>query len=138
MKRVKAGKYTFDIPEFKNISEQAKDLISKLLIYDPEKRISAEEALQHTWITDNVEVKIDQNLAQGALANLKTFKAEQKLKQATFAYIASQLLSKGEKDNLSKLFKAIDTNGDGKLSKEEILIGYDKYFGKHMNEEDIT
>jgi calcium-dependent protein kinase len=60
------------------------------------------------------------------------------LKQATFAYIASQLLSKGEKDNLSKLFKAIDTNGDGKLSKEEILIGYDKYFGKHMNEEDIT
>jgi calcium-dependent protein kinase len=138
MKRVKAGKYTFDIPEFKNISEQAKDLISKLLIYDPEKRISAEEALQHPWITDNVEVKIDQNLAQGALANLKTFKAEQKLKQATFAYIASQLLSKGEKDNLSKLFKAIDTNGDGKLSKEEILIGYDKYFGKHMNEEDIT
>jgi calcium-dependent protein kinase len=45
MKRVKAGKYTFDIPEFKNVSDQAKDLISKLLIYDADKRISAEEAL---------------------------------------------------------------------------------------------
>jgi calcium-dependent protein kinase len=41
MKRVKAGKYTFDIPEFKNISEKGKDFISKLLTLDHEKRVSA-------------------------------------------------------------------------------------------------
>lgn len=126
-----------DIPEFKNVKEEAKDFISKLLTYDPDKRVSAAEALQHDFITKLTKTKVEEGLAQGALANLKTFRADQKLKQATFAYIASQLLSKSEKENLSRLFKALDANGDGKLSKEEILSGYDKYFGKHMSPEDV-
>ena len=73
----------------------------------------------------------------GALSNLKTFRADQKLKQATFAFIASQLLTKSEKENLAKIFKAIDKNGDGKLSKEENLDGYDEFFGKNMDKNDI-
>ena len=73
----------------------------------------------------------------GALSNLKTFRADQKLKQATFAFIASQLLSKQEKENLARIFKAIDKNGDGKLSKEEILEGYDQFFGKHLDKEEV-
>jgi calcium-dependent protein kinase len=68
---------------------------------------------------------------------LKTFRADQKLKQATFAFIASQLLTKNEKENLAKIFKAIDKNGDGKLSKEEILDGYDQFFGKNMDKTEI-
>lgn len=59
------------------------------------------------------------------------------MKQATFSYIASQLLSKQEKEKLSKLFKDIDKNGDGKLSKEEIIEGYDKYFGKILTQDDV-
>jgi len=54
------------------------------------------------------------------------------MKQATFAYIASQLLTKSEKENLARIFKAIDKNGDGKLSKEEIFEGYDLFFGKNL------
>jgi calcium-dependent protein kinase len=68
---------------------------------------------------------------------LKTFRADQKLKQATFAFIASQLLTKSEKENLDKIFKALDKNGDGKLSKEEITEGYDLFFGKAMDKEGI-
>ena len=73
----------------------------------------------------------------GALANLKTFRADQKLKQATFTYIASQLLSKSEKDQMSKIFKQLDANGDGKLSRDEIMNGYEEYFGKAMSAEDV-
>lgn len=51
--------------------------------------------------------------------------------------MASQLLSKSEKENLSKIFKAIDKNGDGKLSKEEIMNGYGEFFGKTLNQEDV-
>jgi calcium-dependent protein kinase len=38
---------------------------------------------------------------------------------------------------MAKIFKAIDKNGDGKLSKEEIFDGYDKFFGKNMEKEDL-
>jgi calcium-dependent protein kinase len=59
------------------------------------------------------------------------------MKQATFSYIAAQLLTKQEKEKLAKIFKDIDVNGDGKLSKEEIMNGFDKYFNKTMNEEEV-
>jgi calcium-dependent protein kinase len=59
------------------------------------------------------------------------------LKQATFSYIAAQLLTKQEKEKLSKIFKDLDVNGDGKLSKDEILNGYDKYFNKVLNEVEV-
>lgn len=82
--------------------------------------------------------QLDTNLVQGAFSNLKTFRADVKLKQATYAFIASQLLSTKEKENLSKVFKAFDKNGDGKLSKEEIMEGYETHFGKTMNIEEVN
>ncbi|KAI5480188.1 cell division cycle 2-like protein [Pseudohyphozyma bogoriensis] len=38
---------------FKYLSEQGLDLLSQLLAYDPEKRISAEEALKHPYFTES-------------------------------------------------------------------------------------
>jgi calcium-dependent protein kinase len=44
------GKYTVDEPEWEDISAEAKDLVRKMLEYDPAKRINASNALQHKWI----------------------------------------------------------------------------------------
>ena len=54
------------------------------------------------------------------------------LKQATYAFIASQLLSKSERDDLAKVFKAFDKNNDGKLSIEEVKDGYREHYGRDM------
>jgi serine/threonine protein kinase len=50
MKNVKTGKFKFSDPIWNNISDSAKDLITKLLTYDVETRPSAAQALQHPWI----------------------------------------------------------------------------------------
>jgi calcium-dependent protein kinase len=45
--------------EFKNISQEAKDLIKKMLTYDLNARIGAEEALNHPWIKKKVNATVD-------------------------------------------------------------------------------
>jgi len=137
MKKVRAGSFSFDDKAWSNISDNCKDFISKLLTYKPEDRPAASDALQHPWVTELATVQVDESAAHSALDNLKNFKADTTMKQATFAFIASQLLSKNERDGLAKVFKAFDKNGDGKLSMQEVKEGYLEHYGKVMSDEEV-
>jgi len=59
------------------------------------------------------------------------------MKQATYAYIASQMLSKSKKEDLAKVFKSFDKNGDGRLSMEEVKQGYVEHYGKIISDEEV-
>uniref|UniRef100_A0A1Y1KUY5 Protein kinase domain-containing protein n=1 Tax=Photinus pyralis TaxID=7054 RepID=A0A1Y1KUY5_PHOPY len=50
MANVTIGKYDFDDEAFRNISENAKDFIAKLLLKDMTLRMSAEDCLKHVWL----------------------------------------------------------------------------------------
>lgn len=49
LRNIMEGKYSFTSPEWVDISEDPKDLIRKCLVVDPEKRITAKEALAHPF-----------------------------------------------------------------------------------------
>lgn len=49
LRNIMEGKYEFCSPEWDDITEEAKDLIRKLLVIDPSKRINAKEALKHCF-----------------------------------------------------------------------------------------
>ncbi|XP_077996347.1 phosphorylase b kinase gamma catalytic chain, skeletal muscle/heart isoform-like [Glandiceps talaboti] len=49
LRAIMDGRYHFDSPEWEDISDYTKDIISKLLIVDPRKRLTAHEALQHSF-----------------------------------------------------------------------------------------
>ena len=49
-KRIKQGTYKFPDKYWASISQPAKDFIGRLLTVDPNRRMSAAEALQHDWI----------------------------------------------------------------------------------------
>jgi len=57
--------------DWKNISEDAKNLIRKMLTYKPEERISAKEALNDKWIQNNAA---SNPLDTKALTNLTQFR----------------------------------------------------------------
>jgi len=50
IRHIREGKYSFSAPIWMDVSEMAKDLVSKLLIIDPEKRLTASQALQHPFL----------------------------------------------------------------------------------------
>jgi len=52
--KIKKGKYSLEQKEWKSVSDEAKDLISKLLVVDYSKRYSAKEALDHEWFFKRV------------------------------------------------------------------------------------
>jgi calcium-dependent protein kinase len=51
---VRIGTYSISGPEWKSISNDAKDLIKKMLTYEVANRITAEQALNHAWIKKKV------------------------------------------------------------------------------------
>ncbi|CAO3615607.1 unnamed protein product [Cunninghamella blakesleeana] len=56
---IMSGKYEFDEEYWGEISDTAKNFVDRLLTFDPEKRITAKEALQHPWITNEQEIVPD-------------------------------------------------------------------------------
>ena len=63
------------------------------------------------------------------MTNLKAFRTEVKLQHAVLTFISSQLISREEAKKLAEHFKALDKNGDGKLSREELLEAYKNTMG---------
>ncbi|KAK9876005.1 hypothetical protein WA026_011121 [Henosepilachna vigintioctopunctata] len=49
LRNIMEGKFSFSSPEWNDISEAPKDLICKLLVVDPKKRISIKDALRHPF-----------------------------------------------------------------------------------------
>ncbi|KRT83894.1 phosphotransferase, partial [Oryctes borbonicus] len=49
LRNIMEGKYSFTSPEWADISEPPKDLIRKLLVVEPEKRITLRQALEHPF-----------------------------------------------------------------------------------------
>ena len=55
--------------------------------------------------------------------NLKKFRAEQTLKQATYVYMASQMVEKQDREYIAKVFNTMDKNHDGKITVQEMTNG---------------
>ena len=111
--------------EWVKVSDSAKDLIRMLLDKDPAKRPDAHEVIMHPWIQKNMH-GIGSKVCLDSVKNLVAFKSQIKIQHATFEFIVSHLSTQMELKKLQDTFMILDIDGDGKLSKEELLQGIEK------------
>jgi len=139
LEEVMKGLYELNDSEWSHISPEAIDLIRKLLEYDPARRISAEEALNHPWFTLMLGDKGagNQVVITKALKNLQDFRAERKLQEAIWIFLVSYFSAKEETASLLTTFQVLDKDKNGVLSKQEIMEGYKDIIGKAQNNEEI-
>ena len=113
------------------MSEEAIEFIKKLMKYDPEERPSAAEWLKLLWIKKYSNKRKNTRMVSAlAIRNLKKFNSERKLEMAVISYIANYVTTAQNNQALRDTFQMLDKDNDGVLSKQELLNGLSKVYGK--------
>lgn len=88
-KKICQGKFYFHQGTvWDHISDEAKDFVMRLMVLDPKKRSSAEQALQHSWLAT---ARSDVDLPE-TKSNLEMFNAREKVKGAVYGIGAATRL----------------------------------------------
>ena len=131
--KISKMKFTFPEKKWKNISNEAKDLISHMIT--PEKeRYTAKQVLSHPWFSNASTVPLSElNFDSSFFVD---YEKSSELKKMTLLFIASRL-DENEINNLKKSFEAIDNSKDGQITFEELKSGLIQLKSNKMNENEI-
>ena len=125
---VKLGRYDLESHPFNNLSPDCKDLLQKLLTNDPKQRISAQEALEHKWFKSHKSKELfnnikDEKAIKKLIHNLKTYKRNSIIQDTALRYLVHNFPQMKEIILANKFFNQLDTDGDGKINKNDLLKG---------------
>ena len=108
----------------------SENFFSKIFCKAPD-RLSAIEALTHPWIQNSSgESQNSINLSK-VLENLSKFHYSSKFNQAISTFIVTQCVNNQKNKELTQVFKALDKDGNGKISKGELV----EYFSSEYEQE---
>lgn len=84
-RKIEKGKFTFPVEDWGKVSPAAKDFINKLLVLDPNKRMTPLKALGHVWLDSNeINPKIDMDI----IKRLIQFKAPGRLESEFLLFLS--------------------------------------------------
>lgn len=117
LKKIQSGKYKW--PKTAQVSDEAKDLVANLLTLNPYNRYSAEQALNHPWIK-SVSLRANTQQSTVSLRSLTEFQHMCKLKKALGRCLINRMTQE-DKAQMQALFREFDTDGDGRISADEMM-----------------
>ena len=126
---IKNNNIDFSSQKFEHISISCKDLISKLLEKDKNKRIKANDCMNHSFFTGDKLIEheeLDEELLEILKNLLKVKKPASKFHEVIIAYLCLHFLDEEEEKKLSDLFEYIDKDRNNVISEEDIKNAFDK------------
>ena len=110
-----------------NHSSEVRDLLSKLLEKDINKRFSAKEALEHPWFEKFGGRSLFSNYkkeeVEPYINNLFKYSFNSKIQQLVIAFLVHNLPSNDSSITILKLFRHFNKSGNCKLTKDELRQG---------------
>lgn len=114
--------YNFNSPVWSQISNDAKDFVSSLIVLDPKERLNAKQALEHPWLChDDGSLSGDvpsAEILEGIEASLLNYAHASDLKKLALNVIAHKSSSE-EIVALRNAFSHFDSEQDGFITYEE-------------------
>ena len=137
--RIRIGKYNKTNSRFVSHSEEAKDLVYKLLDRNIETRLSAKEALNHPWFEKYGGRALFSNFhkvdALPYIENLFHYKYNSKLQELVIGFLVHNSGNNDEALIILKIFRHFNKSGDCKLTKLELTDGLYDYKSKEEVDE---
>ncbi|KAJ0966306.1 hypothetical protein J5N97_027444 [Dioscorea zingiberensis] len=116
------------------VSDNAKDLVRKMLDPDPKRRLTAQEVLDHPWL-QNAKKAPNVPLGENVRARLQQFSVMNKFKKKALRVIAEHL-STEEVAKIKEMFRIMDVNNNGKITLEQLKHGLHK-IGYQLPDADV-
>lgn len=136
----------FDNPKLKNVTENCKDLIKKLLIKDANKRIVASEALKHKFFNEGINIgnllkgkfKENETILRGMIRrNMTERKENSKFKEVVIAYIALNFSTKSVEKDARQIFMEISGGDKHFLIKKDTFVNKMEHICKNLSKNEI-
>jgi len=131
--KILRGKVNFHKQIWGQVSKNSKNLLKRMLTMDPEERPTAEEVLKHPWFS--FEEKLTDIQTKEYLSNLSSFVSENAFAHSMLTFIVTNIAHKDANDDALKLFKELDSDGDGRLTRNELIDGYRKVYPLRLSKE---
>lgn len=124
IKKIKRAEVSVKKVAFEKASEEAKDLILKMMEKDPARRFSAQQCLEHPWFDKMLqELHLEKNIDAEIMETLASFRGMSLLKNAFWAFLISYFSTYEEKYKIIKTWTALDWKGRGMLTKDDLRRG---------------
>ena len=137
-KKIINDEIDYSNPNMKSLSPEAIDLLQKILVKNPDKRLSASEALEHIWIKKYApHTKVSRVFSRKIYNNLKNFREKSQFSTAVVTFVANYMMNDDELKSLKKLFFELDEKGKGVITKEDLFRGMDECFDHKITKEEV-
>ena len=134
MRKVREGEYDMNQNTWRFVSESGKDLVTKLMVMDPQERLTLKQVMSHGWWDD--AARLLQPLPPNVASSIKEFERQNQIKRKAISIITKGISDLPEFDDLRIMFKDFDSDNDGIISVEELGLAL-KTLEIVMNSDDL-
>ena len=137
LKKIKKDEVSYGDEVWKHLSKDAMDLTSKLLVKDPDLRLTAAAALKHGFFKNLYEEVHEKNrFDTDVLKNLLVFRSKEKFKQLVLSMLIKSI-PKEQICKLNEVFTAMDFDHQGYINLKELTKSFE-IAGIDLTREDIA